>query len=1481
MSSLAGHDIVVDWNETFPSGVTWNSGTYDPTKPYKYLRGGGGGGYQPSWNEVNVVTNNTTAGEPADSSVFTVPNDVTSLTQNQYFSVTLGLSQDNNPLRTGTYTIAPTLYDRTAGAPITIASTEDASSSYVTSAWSWIDGQGAYAGNIPAGMLLTQSMTTCVLANRLVSGNVLTVDRLKDGTSVGPAQYGSSIYKKGTQNYVGSFNPNWTVSSSVATDNWAGIRTNSNIEVDNTAGSSAIPLPTLDLIVKDTSASNAQLESTCAAQTPAKPTFTLNSTTSARITWAKNSEDTNVQYWDRKTTYKWSLFKQSDLTTPVMVRDVDMPTLTNGTYTETIDFRDSMWNPLPVDLDTNYVIKLTASNQGDYIESPYSPASDPSMLQTPAAPSAPTLDLVNPTKFTITWNKIASDIERTGCGQPSCGRTVDYTYQLFKASDLNTIVSSGGMFGSTLTGNSYSKTFENVMSGPPTWQTVRLEGSVNYVVKIKAYDSTANLDSAWSVASAVDSLVGPPAPLKPTEPVATVTMVTAKLTMRAGETSNRYSIAVYNAADTTFSNPLTTTMNSSSSCSATAPGALTLTCTVSINNGMATFNAPNMYVIRAFSTDSNGLASLGSPASSEFMGGIPGVSVANPSNGTEAGDAKMWSENFPGIIGSSTRGQVLPDGRGNYYSLSFDTTSDASETFALRKLKADFTGFETGFGSGGKTTLTTLNQSSQYQGSGPVTINKVTMPSTSFFGESNKIAAFSSVSNCAPNPNMPGSMSCGSPSTVVNMSESTIGSAFSTPINITQKLMDFCTANADTDIATLTSANLTGLSGFTGFDRPVGQLTCSGYTNNNGYMNYAQAFLTSISSDGTPTLITTLNTIDTNETTVTRTSISGNPAATGTQVAAVMLVVRAKGSTGSYGTYSNYSRALIRVKADGTVVETPEAYSVVGTEPTVNLAPVNDGTTVYAVHSVNGVNKLLQTGVATGTFNSGSTITLDVQTNMAATTLTFPRNSVPNVDVNDSPDQGEKIAFIRTDNVMMTRQIGPMSYRLSDGATVTGERLVYSSSGTPLSYSDVNPAGNMVYVYTPAVSQVSLSHKVIRWLNVRSIVPTPVPAVSAPGVSVSLNAGGGNVVITGVNLGLTSATKKVKGVRFVTGLTTGTTVTTMTKTSTSITVKIPSASVAGVPVTPSSASPGFAEIKLILGDDTEVYAGDLIYVGAAKMPQPLTMTLSEAAATTASADRNISVQAGSISQNTDLAEAAPIGLPVLSATPASVCSIVEGKVRFLSNGNCLVKATKAGNEWLADGVDTKTIAVLKADSVTAGFSAGETPSEVMTADEAIAPVITLASGRTDYTMTAADEDICEINADTKMIWFKTGNEDCVVTIATPNATAVWAATTYTWTIPVLPPAGGAGSPLLVRNDNVMVKLPGLGVRWDQKKNQVFFVTRVKWVGPVQAKMSFVDDKGTDDEADDVTYTCVSNFGILKKSVLPKNNEPFIISSGAM
>jgi hypothetical protein len=125
-----------------------------------------------------------------------------------------------------------------------------------------------------------------------------------------------------------------------------------------------------------------------------------------------------------------------------------------------------------------------------------------------------------------------------------------------------------------------------------------------------------------------------------------------------------------------------------------------------------------------------------------------------------------------------------------------------------------------------------------------------------------------------------------------------------------------------------------------------------------------------------------------------------------------------------------------------------------------------------------------------------------------------------------------------------------------------------------------------------------------------------------------------------------------------------------------------------------------------------------------------------------------------------------------------------------------------------------------------------------------------------------------------MIWFKAGNQNCVITIATATANSQWAAVSYTWTIAMQPPVGGAGSPLLVRNDNVMVKLPGLALKWNQKTNQVYFLTRVKWIGPVQAKMTFTD-------LDNVEQSCVVNFGTLKKTPLPANGDPFILTSPAL
>ncbi|MEY4451718.1 MAG: hypothetical protein RLZZ380_839 [Actinomycetota bacterium] len=1456
VQQYAGHDIVITWNETFPAGVTWRTSTqYDPTKPYKYISGSGGGGYYPTWSEVNPISDNPDPAGPANSSVFTVPASVSQINQTyQYFAMTLGLSLDNSNITAGNYTIAPTLYDKTAGAPITLSSTEGDNEVYATSSWFTSSGQGAFTGTIPAKTTMTQSINTCVLASSLVEGHAITIDRFVDGTSVGQNQYGNSFQIMGTQTYGGNFSPNWTVTSDVVTNSWKGIRIGSQIEIDNSASATTRTVPNLDLIVTDIDAANAQIEASCAPAAPAKPTFTLGGTTYGTLTWAKHPSDTNVQYWNRKMTYNWSLFKQSDLNTPVMTRSVENPTLTNGTYSESISFRDSSWNPLPVDLDTNYVIKMTATAEGDYVESEYSVASEPSALIAPTAPTGVALDLVSQTSFKITWNKIAADVERTDCGQPNCGRSASYTYQLYKASDLNTVVAQGGMMGATLTGNSYSVTLSNVMSGPPMWNTVRLLGSTDYVVKVKAYDSLSGLDSPYSQASAADSLVGPAAPNTPTEPMATVNSVSAKLTVRAGETANMHKLVVFAQSDTTFSNPLTTSMNSYSSCMATTPGALTYTCTVTINSGMATFNAPNMYVVRAYASNSDGLDGSMSPASTAFIGGIPGVTITAPSNGTTAGDAKTITSTFPGITdtyGSTNgmyvmpKGSFISDGVGNVYTIA-DAGVDGSvgRSFDLKKVKSDFTGFDSTFGTSGKVSTTIA------YGNNNTTVN---LPTVWTFAKGTKMAMSSWVSNCAPGG------SCMTDSTYT-FREATAGQAFGTPVNMAGKALSFCTSNATAEFGTPDSANFSSMSGFQGLSRPVALVTCN-KTDQTNFTTIYERYAATIGTDGSFTKLFMLHTTNATQNNYSRYTTSFNPSATAaSDVAAVMYLVRYKNVN---GISSNYERVIVRVKVDGSVTETPAGLTVSGSEPTVTLAPVNDGTTVYAIINASNQNKFSSTPVAAGGLEAGTLIAVDNVSMMASVGLTFPSTGAPVV--------GGKVAFIRSDRLMSGTILAPMSYNVATGAVVTGEALTYSASGSPVSYSVIDAAGHMNFIYTPSVTQQTLAHSVIQWKNVRDMVAVPTPAVTMPEAYFSLNAGGTSITIEGVNLNETSAAKKVTGIKFGMGVGTAGLVTSVTKTATSITVKIPTSIVAGATTVPTAALPFSVPVTVVLGGGGTLMAGSVTYVGTAKLVQPVTLNVVTTPATTATPDRVVSAIVGAISPM----EAAVLMPAVVSSTTPTVCSIVDGKVHFISNGNCIVKAIKAGNAWLAEGSATSVaIPVLKADSVTAGFTPGETPNEGMSEDDAIAPVVTLASGRKDFTMTSADSAKCSINPDTKMIWFKAGNQNCVITIATAAANAQWAAVSYTWTIAMQPPAGGAGSPLLVRNDNVMVKLPGLALKWNQKTNQVYFVTRVKWIGPVQAKMTFTD-------LDGALQSCVVNFGTLKKTPLPANGDPFILTSPAL
>jgi hypothetical protein len=1435
--SLAGHKIRVTWNQQFPAGVNWTKAYYgaDPgvMQSISLTDGRGYIGDNDDWMVEGAATGVST---------ITIPQAASTLAAGTPMYLHLGMENPAEPLPTlGSYTIAPSLYDVTTGSPINFTGGSTGSSIDASEGFWRVSGAGAYTGSVPASAVLKQAMVTCVPASKLVEGHALTLSRFAGGVLVPKGQYEwNNVWRKGqaSGSALGQINTIYTVSAADTNSTTGGIRIPVGVSVTN-SGSTPMPVPSLEAIVYDSSANNAQLETTCAAATPAKPTLKLTGLRTAVLTWAKNSDDKNTSGWDHQTRYNYAIYKETDLTTPVYQGGFDGKELTDGVYKANVSFRAikpngsiDFANWVDLEPETNYVAKIVATGN-DGVPSLESEASLPSKIAAPQIPSAPTFELTNLGRAKLSWTKIDEDSDN-GYGQ----RTINYSYGIFKKSDLNTPVLEGRFMGwPPVTPNAQGVYSTTVDFKDSNFQPVKLLANTEYVAKMKA-ENQSQISSAYSAASTTVKIVGPATPNKPTLTGVRVNSMSATLVVRSSETSFAYKLVAYKSSDTTFSNPLNLSnfdRSPQSYCETPSASKLTITCTAFSPNNFAIFNAPETFVVRAIAENS-GIPSSESEASNPMIGGIPGVTLGTPSEGSLAGDAKKISSNITGFIRSYGRGngEIVDDSRGNFYSLVRSASQPAPSTatqFELRKLKADFSGVEASFGNDGKVEVSIAN-------SKKFPANQTNSLSTTFFAGGTKLAVFATISNCNGNQ-------CRElPYTSYVYREATLGLNFGQEVDLTQKAADFCQANAAPEMTFIYETFISGVRGFTGFDRPVGQLTCRASADNS---DLSQAFIVKIAADGELTKIATLNTPSSTRNSFIGTSISENPGATGSEVAAVVLGTSAQRIFGSQGQQvSNYARSITRIAADGTVTETPNAYVVSGSpEPSVQLAPVNDGRTVYAVSTQNGQMKLMKTDVASGVFDAGSNIVLDVPGDR--TRLSFPQSSVPVVD--------GKIAFVRSD-----WQIGPMSYNLSNSVSVSGELLPIDVGGSPLNFSTITPSGDMVLMYTPAVDG-PITHSLVKWAEVRNTVAVPTPTVSAPQTVFSLNAGGGTFTVDGINFAETSATKKIKGFYF--GSSTKL-VAPLSKTATKLTVKIPAGATGSMPV------------SLAYGD-TAIFAGQIQYVGTVKLEQPLTLMVDTTAAVTGSVDRPVSVTPGALA----IPGAAIPGDALITTSPSSVCSIVEGKVRFLSNGSCTVKATKAGNAWLSEGVTSQVISVRKTDSVEAGFDPEDLPSEVLERDEAIAPVIKLASGRTDYTMTSKDNTICEIT-DTNMIWFKRGGQDCVITIAHPTATSVWTAVNYDWTIRVLPPAGGAGSPLLVRNDNVMVRLPGLGVRWDQKKNQVFFVTRVKWVGPVQAKMTFVDDKGTElDKTDDETHTCLSNFGILKKATLPKNGQPFIISSGAM
>jgi hypothetical protein len=232
---------------------------------------------------------------------------------------------------------------------------------------------------------------------------------------------------------------------------------------------------------------------------------------------------------------------------------------------------------------------------------------------------------------------------------------------------------------------------------------------------------------------------------------------------------------------------------------------------------------------------------------------------------------------------------------------------------------------------------------------------------------------------------------------------------------------------------------------------------------------------------------------------------------------------------------------------------------------------------------------------------------------------------------------------------------------------------------------------------------------------------------------------------------------------------------------------------------------------------------------------------------------------------------ASAGIATVTSNSPLVCSIVPAvdqspiKVRFIGAGSCVVKAQVASSATInASSVALSTgIAVLLADTITPGFADGDAPNKSATVDGAVMPVITVASGR-DITLTGPqDATMCEVTAD-GLIWFKSANDDCVITISTGANTSVYAGKTQTWTIRMLPAIGAdANSALQVPNNGAVTRLATTSLTWTQSTNSVKMNVYTKYVGLFKARMTFTP-LATQADPNPAPINCDVTFGSAAK-----------------
>jgi len=522
------------------------------------------------------------------------------------------------------------------------------------------------------------------------------------------------------------------------------------------------------------------------------------------------------------------------------------------------------------------------------------------------------------------------------------------------------------------------------------------------------------------------------------------------------------------------------------------------------------------------------------------------------------------------------------------------------------------------------------------------------------------------------------------------------------------------------------------------------------------------------------------------------------------------------------GTVADHS--IIRFAANGTLLSTTtNAWGTSGgssaTDSFPSMASVNSGK-IYGV---------LQSGQTTNLVSAGSTGALS----SIAIDTTGSSILMPSVRMlggyGIASDETLIPVTVSGSNVFAAGWVNS-----STGALTVGEKLNYTNSpGSGSQAVWLNGNDKNVYLLISASTAPS-NLTVFKWIDSRYTVPTgPVPAVTSKNLKYSKNtpAAGTKVTLTGTNLNaVTSAT--IGGNAAALG----------TKSATSLQLTVPTASSAGTVDIVLTTADGATTVDTFTyvgnGVQQSVEVADLaasVNFGAADIALSATVTFSP----------NDAGTQGAVTWNSD--------------TP-TVCSIVSNKVRFLAGGTCTVKATAAASGLLLAGSDTETLTVLpRAQTITLS---GPTNPEVDLDGIDLTATTTSGLAITFATTTAG---VCSVDSTGHVTPITAG--ECVVT-ATQAGNASWLSDSKQVTVVFVAPAttpivdnGNPASPNTLAKTGAWVKNGDTQLSWNRTKGTLAFKVSIVYIGPIKGTAVF--------KVGSKTYTCVVNFGTLKKQATAK------------